>query len=260
MNLEKYHKLKAERLKAQEQKFSTYRKLCTKCLRSQKVCFCESLKSFRTWAEFRILMHPKEAKNEKVGTGRLANVCLKNCKIIMGIDFGESVEVLNLLKDPQYFPMVLYPGDNSHNISERPLNLDKMENKRPLIFVIDGTWACAKTMMRESHVLHHIPRISFKDDAISRFAVKLQPDSRCLSTIESIHKLLDGLNTWGHENLKGIHDILIKTLDRLVQDQIDCVNDPSRQVYRPKNPLDKKEILGLREWDKRKLFFEEKTY
>ena len=257
MNLEIYHKLKAERQRALDLEFSTYRKLCTKCLRSVKSCFCESLSSFSTWAEFRILMHPKEAKNEKVGTGRLANVCLKNCKIIMGINFSESVEVQKLLKNEEYYPMVLYPGENSHNISEGPL---KIGNKRPLIFVIDGTWSCAKTMMRESPVLHHLPRLSFTSDTLSRFAVKLQPDYRCLSTIESIHKLLDGLNTWEHENLKGRHDILISTLDRLVKDQIACVNDPTRQVYRPRNPGEKKEITGLREWDKRKLFFEAKNY
>ncbi|RLA59526.1 MAG: DTW domain-containing protein [Epsilonproteobacteria bacterium] len=257
MNLEKYLQLKAARQKALEEEFGTYRKLCLKCLRSEKACFCESLNSFETWAEFRILMHPKEAKSEKVGTGRLANICLENCKIIMGIDFSKSMEIQSLLKNPEYSPMVLYPGENSHNISERPL---KIGNKRPLIFVIDGTWACAKTMMRESRVLHHLPRISFNSDTLSRFAVKLQPDSRCLSTIESIHKLLDGLNSWEHENLGEKHDILPQTLDRLVQDQIACMNDPSRKIYRPGNPMDKKEIKGLREWDKRKLFFEEKNY
>jgi DTW domain-containing protein YfiP len=167
------------------------------------------------------------------------------------------VEVLKLLKDPRYYPMVLYPGENSHNISEGSLDIG---DKRPLIFVIDGTWPCAKTMMRESPILHHLPRISFNSDTLSRFAVKLQPDSRCLSTIESIHKLLDGLNAWKHEDLKGRHDILIQALDRLVQDQKDCMNDPSRQLYRPGNPRDKKEIIRLREWDKRKLFFEAKNY
>ena len=145
MNLEIYKKLKAERQKAQDVEFNTYRKLCTKCLRSEKSCFCESLDSFSTWAEFRILMHPKEAKNEKVGTGRLANICLENCKIIMGINFSESVEVQKLIQDPEFYPMVLYPGENSHNISKRPLDIG---NKRPLVFVIDSTWSCAKTMMR----------------------------------------------------------------------------------------------------------------
>ncbi|MBI2522192.1 MAG: DTW domain-containing protein [Bdellovibrio sp.] len=156
------------------------RTVCVKCLRPHSCCFCDSIVPFESQSSLRILMHPKEARKEKVGTGRLANLCCVQSKIIVGVNFSQNPEVQQILNDKQYFPILLYPGEGAHNLSHGPLPFHQLSYQRPLFFVIDGTWPCAKTMMRESEVLHPLPRVSFDNSKVSRFAIKQQPLSNCL--------------------------------------------------------------------------------
>ena len=58
-------------------------------------------------------MHPKEAYHQHTGTGRLACLSLKDAEIIVGIDFTHNAKLNRLLSDPDFFPMVLYPGEDS---------------------------------------------------------------------------------------------------------------------------------------------------
>src|SRR3989339_636776 len=112
-----------------------YRSMCNKCLRPTKACFCEEIVSFATQFEFRILMHPKEAKYSHIGTGRMANLVLNNCQIIVGATFDNDPQVQKLIHAKEYFPMVLYPGENAINISRQSLAKDYFQNKKPLIFI-----------------------------------------------------------------------------------------------------------------------------
>jgi len=236
------------------------RQLCLRCLRDTKSCLCQNIIPFATKCELKILMHPKEAKKEKVGTARLASLCLKNSSIIVDVNFSKNKEVIRLLADENYFPMLLYPGDDSHNISSAPLPSAMLKEKKLLIFVIDGTWACAKTMMRESEILHHLPRISFDVKQASRFVIKQQPARFCLSTIESIYELLHNLNKWQHENLGNKHTVLLEILDKLVSFQIDCAKDPLRQSYRKGNYQVPQARPYSKKWEKWKICYEDKNY
>lgn len=71
------------------------------------------------------------------------------------------------------------------------------------IFIIDGTWSCAKTMLRDSPNLKKLDYISFTTDKISRFEIKKQPESYCLSTIESTLCVLENLNSLGVEDISA---------------------------------------------------------
>jgi len=234
-----------------------------KCLRPPAGCFCDSIIPFDSQSEVRILMHPKEARKEKVGTGRMANLCCKRSKIIVGVNFSQNVEVQKILSDEQYLPILLYPGEGAHNLSVAPLPLLPLSQKRPLFFVIDGTWPCAKTMMRESAILHSLPRVSFDVSQVSRFSIKQQPVSNCLSTIESIFELFNCLDKWKHERLEGRHHILLSTLDKLVQFQIACALDPSKKSYRTARTngyKDPSKRSYPKKWQERKICFEKKNY
>ena len=159
--------------------------------------------------------------------------------------------------------MLLYPGEGAHNLSRAPLLLDPLCKKKPLFFVIDGTWPCAKTMMRESSVLHSLPRVSFEISQVSRFSIKQQPLSGCLSTIESIFELFNCLDKWHHETLDGRHYILLETLEKLVQFQIACALDPSKKSYRTertKGYKDPSMRTYPKKWQERRICFEKKNY
>ncbi|MEI7483037.1 MAG: tRNA-uridine aminocarboxypropyltransferase, partial [Elusimicrobiota bacterium] len=148
---------------------------CYVCYRAKKHCLCSSIKPFSTRMRFVILMHAKEARKQKTGTARLAKLCLKNSELIIGIDFTRNDRVNALIQDHSYNPFVLYPGPEAVNFKTPGNNILKTEGKTPLIFVIDGTWACAKRLLSKSRNIRALPRISFSRSYISQFVIKKQP-------------------------------------------------------------------------------------
>lgn len=206
---------------------------CFTCYRVQKNCLCSLIKPFDTDIHFVLLMHPMEAKKEKMGTGRITLSCLKNSKLIVGIDFTEDAQVNALISDPKNYCMVLYPGENAINVSSDDVTpLKNLSGRRLVVFLIDGTWPCAKKMMKLSKNIHSLPRVSFTATHESLFAIKEQPAEYCLSTLESIHFFLSELERRGLESLNQQHDNMIDVFKHMVEFQLKCASDPTLPSYR----------------------------
>lgn len=227
--------------------------LCLHCRRRLLTCVCTELSPFETKSRFVILMHPMEYKKEKVGTGRFSHLILKNSWVIVDTSFDENREFQELLKDEDYESLVLYPGDRARNLSE--LGPGELSGKPKQIFVIDGTWACAKKMMRLSTTLHHVPRISFSTDRVSEFSVKHQPLPGCLSTVESLHQVILELNRLGVEKTSGKEENLMAVFRKTVRQQIELASDPARNRYRPKPYREPSERKISKKWSERLVFF-----
>lgn len=221
-----------QELQNNEQKFKR-EEFCFKCHRIQAHCLCHLIKPFDTKIHIVILMHPMEAKKEKMGTGRISLACLRNSELIVGIDFSENAQVNAMISDEKNHCMVLYPGPNAINISTDDVApIKNLSGKRLVVFLIDGTWPCAKKMMRLSKNIHSIPRVSFTATHQSLFAIKEQPAEYCLSTLESIHFFLSELERKEMENLGGNHDNMIDVFKFMVDFQIKCASDPTLPSYR----------------------------
>ncbi|WP_408096149.1 tRNA-uridine aminocarboxypropyltransferase [Peredibacter sp. HCB2-198] len=229
--------------------------LCLKCRRRNLTCVCALLKPFKTTSRFIILMHPMEFKKEKVGTGRFSHLILENSKVVVDVGFDENAEFQAVLNDPEYESFVLYPGVEPIDLGTD--TLAQKVTKKAQFIVIDGTWPCAKKMMKLTTSLHHVPRVSFKSDRVSEFKVKHQPMPGCLSTVESIHQVLLDLNRMGMENTNQAHDNLMDVFRHTVNQQIDLAKDPNRQGYR-KKPFSLPENRKIsKKWEGRLLFFKE---
>lgn len=227
--------------------------LCLHCRRRLLTCVCEKLKPFTTESRFIILMHPMEFKKEKVGTGRFSHLILTNSEILVDINFDENIRLKEILNDPEYETFLLYPGFETIDLGTNTLK-DTL-NKKAQFIVIDGTWPCAKKMMKLSTCLHHIPRVSFTSDRQSEFKVKHQPLPGCLSTVESIHQVILDLNRMGIEMTEGKEENLMEVFRYTVEQQIELASDPNRQGYR-KKPFSLPENRKIsRKWDSRLLFF-----
>ena len=209
---------------------------CFKCFRLQNNCLCHLVKSFDSITRFVLLMHPMEAKKEKMGTGRISIACLKNSELITGIDFSEDETVNALINDSKNHCMVLYPGDKSLNISSDDVTpLLNLQEKKLIVFLIDGTWPCAKKMMKLSRNINSLPRVSFTSHHESLFSIKEQPAEFCLSTLESIHFFLVESNRRGLENLNNAQDNMIDVFKAMIDFQISCALNPSLSSYRQNN-------------------------
>lgn len=120
-------------------------------------------------------MHPKEAYQQKTGTGRLTGECLVDSEILIGIDFTQNSR-LNALLDPsyddgKYQPFLLYPDKEAWH-TEKPGFKEMISGKIPLIILVDATWFFAKKMIKLSDNLHALPKLSFSYAYRSEFHVQ----------------------------------------------------------------------------------------
>ncbi len=179
------------------------------------------------------LMHPKEFKQEKAGTGRLTALSLAGSMIEMGVGFDDHPAVNTLIDDPGSFPVLLYPAAGAMNVSQGGLPIESLGGRQLVVFVIDATWACAKKMLTQSTRLQALPKLMFTPVEKSRFVIKRQPHEWCLSTLEATHQLLGALESAGLDSYPD--PAALPALFQKMQDfQIACASDPLRTGYRRK--------------------------
>ena len=239
--------------------------MCYRCFWPQPLCWCGSITPMATRTRFVFLMHPKEFKQEKAATGRLTHLCLTNSEVRMGIEFDAHDDVQALIRDPQNFPVLLYPGRDAINLSEgraRPLGApssrdeasdsnpggpsgpalpvgspavaalaEQLHDRRLVVFILDATWALGRKMLRLSPSLQRLPRIMFTPSAPSRYVIKQQPHAGCLSTLEATHELLGALERAGLDRYP-LPDQLLGLFARMQDFQMRCAADPARGGYR----------------------------
>lgn len=226
--------------------FTMSRDMCYRCFWPKNLCWCGSITPMSTETHFVFLMHPKEYKQEKAGTGRLTHLCLQNSEIQMGIGFDDHEAVQALIKDPAYKAVLLYPGETAKNLSKGELTRADLGGRPLRVFLIDATWACARKMLRLSPTLQALPRIMFTPGAPSRFLIKQQPQEGCLSTLEATHELLTALERSALDSY-ALPEQLLGLFARMQQFQIDCARDPSRPGYRKRpysEPKERKAASG----------------
>jgi DTW domain-containing protein YfiP len=81
-------------------------------------------------------------------------------------------------------------------------------------------------MLRLSHNLRVLPRLSFTHTKISQFQIKEQPHDFCLSTIESTLITLELLNANTTETIETQHlEHFLTPFLRMVEHQISCISD-----------------------------------
>ena len=203
-----------------------------------------------TSTRFVFLMHPKEYKEEKAGTGRLTHLCLPNSELHMGIGFDRDEAVQALLADPHNHCVLLYPGKDALNLSvtgitewetkcgEKPdqeVGLHALRSellqRRLVVFLLDATWSLARKMLRLSPGLQRLPRIMFTPTAPSRYIIKQQPQAGCLSTLEALHELMLVLEKQQLDRY-ALPAQLLEIFERLQRFQMECAADPNRGGYR----------------------------
>ncbi|QKF82443.1 tRNA-uridine aminocarboxypropyltransferase [Halarcobacter ebronensis] len=201
------------------------REICFRCYRPKSSCMCKFIKSIDTNTRFVILMHPKEYRKTKNGTGHFTNLSLKNSELIVGIDFSNNKRVNEIINNPDINSYLLYPSTNSIE-----LNSEKLEtkDKKSVIFIIDSTWPCSKKIIRLSENLNRLPKVSFKYTNSSNFKIKTQPNEYSLSTIESVYCVLKLLCEQNLEDIKESElNNFLSPFEMMVSYQLKCQKQES---------------------------------
>lgn len=241
---------------------------CYRCFWPKAHCWCDSIQPFTTRTRIVLLMHPKEFKQEKAATGRLAHLCLTNSEIVTGVSFGRDDRVQELIHDAANKCVLLYPGAGALNLTaaqdtpergnetSRPpagggfASIDDLwaetRERQLVVFVLDATWAVARKMLKLSPALQTLPRVMFTPSSPSRYRIKQQPAPGCLATIEAIHELFVALAAIGIDEYPD-REQLLGIFARMQDFQIACARDPSRAGYRRseyKLPIERKPCHG----------------
>jgi DTW domain-containing protein YfiP len=207
------------------------RSKCYECMRPSSSCICKHISAFHTNTRFIILMHPKEYKKEKNGTGRMTQLQLENSEIIVGVDFTTNNRVNEILNDSKNNSFLLYPGKENFNLSlKKSSDINSFLGNNPRIFLLDGTWPCARKMLKLSKNLQKLKRVSFDNKIKSKFIIKQQPESLCLSTIESVYTVINLLKQGDFEHCET-KDFLIP-FEKMIEHQVECTLNPDNKSYR----------------------------
>ncbi|WNW01855.1 tRNA-uridine aminocarboxypropyltransferase [Tenacibaculum sp. HL-MS23] len=201
---------------------------CYTCMRPNSTCLCKHLNPFHTNTRFIILMHPKEYRKEKSGTGHITNLQLKNSEVIVGIDFTNNSRVNQILANKKNNAFLLYPGKDSFNISTRKsVEINYFMGNNPYIFILDGTWPCARKMLKLSTNLQQLKRVSFDNNIKSKFIIKQQPAALCLSTIESVYTVINLLNKGNLEKCDTKNFLL--PFEKMIDHQLEYALNPNNK-------------------------------
>lgn len=149
----------------------------------------------------------------------------------MGSDFDNHQAVQDLIHDARYFPMLLYPGRDAIDLSDRGALSGFLDGRQLLVILLDATWRSARRMFNRSPSLQRLPRLGIMSGEKSRYLIKKQPHDWCLSTIEAAHELMKALDRAGLDSYAR-PDQMLDLFDRMQQHQISCMQDPARQNYR----------------------------
>lgn len=86
--------------------------------------------------------------------------------------------------------------------------------KQRTVFLLDGTWAQARSLLRCNPELRKLPAIRFTPPGLSSFRVRKQPAPECYSTIEAIHEILSLMDDPEKEASKNLLEVFGYMVER----------------------------------------------
>ena len=197
-----------------------HRTICYNCHRPTTSCMCPYITPIETNTRFIILMHPKEFKKTKNGTGHFTNLSLKNCEIHIGVNFSQNSTINEIIDNPSNDCYVLYPSATSINLNESSIG---SKGRNMVLFLIDSTWPCSRSILLHSPNIQRLKKVSFTHTKVSGFTFKQQPKEYCLSTMESTLCVLELLTEHNLENIERHSlDNFLLPFKKMVEYQLSC--------------------------------------
>ena len=143
---------------------------CDGCLLPQKQCICSVRPAPVAESAFLFLMAKGESYKPS-NTGRLIADVAKNNFAFSWSRTEPQPELLALLNDNRYMPVIIFPHENA--APERCIHSAPVATgKTPLFIMLDGTWREAGRMFRKSAYLQHLPVLGIQPQALSDYALR----------------------------------------------------------------------------------------
>lgn len=155
---------------------------CLRCRVPFSHCLCPWLPKVDSECGVCLLMHDIEPLKPSNTGWLIADVVLDTFAFTWQRT-GVDPRLLDLLADPQWQPLVIFPGEYAtpQRVVER---VERQPDKRPLFILLDATWTEARKMFRKSPYLDGLPVLSLQPEALSRYRLRRSTRSDHLCTAE----------------------------------------------------------------------------
>lgn len=153
--------------------------MCPRCGRPLSACWCRYARPVETTHHIVVLQHPREARRA-LGSVRILRRVLSSVIVRVGMDFAADPEVAAALADRRRDSVLLFPRAG-------PNRFDPATAQGQLtIFVVDGTWSQAKSLLAANPWLGDLPHIWLSPTRPSAYGVCRQPFPWGLCTLEAV--------------------------------------------------------------------------
>ena len=197
---------------------------CYRCYKPLSACLCKYTKEIDCGIKFVLLMHTKEAKRQRTGTGNIAHISLKDSEILVGIDFENNQRLKTLLHDPQYFPVMLYPAKDAWTSKKEGLS-QILNGKKLLVIILDSTWFCARKLIERNKFLFDLPKFSFEGEYRSIFTFKHEPRPEYISTVESCYYLIKEMQSQSLVDKDVEPEPMMNAFKQMIKFQLQAENE-----------------------------------
>jgi tRNA-uridine aminocarboxypropyltransferase len=182
---------------------------CNVCHKPRATCLCAHVPRIENRTPVWVIQHPRE-RFHPIGTARLLELSLARVRV--DVAFLDDPR-LALTRRPAPGALLLYPDPEARPLSE----FCRAERPQELV-VLDGTWHHAHCLQKKLGFLSTLPRVRLTAPAPSRYRIRREPRSECVSTLEAVSCALRELEP----DLAGI-DRLDALFDRMIDRQLEFV-------------------------------------
>ncbi|MBE4214757.1 DTW domain-containing protein [Vibrio parahaemolyticus] len=163
---------------------------CPFCQVSEQHCLCELQPDIDSNVACMLIVFENEVFKPS-NTGRLIADTVKETYVYQWNRTEPSQEMLDLLSNDDYQPVIVFPADYVDQperlldgLHSEHLHRTDGNSKKWLLIFIDGSWREARKIFRRSEFLQSLPVLSIEPECLSEYIMRRSENEQHLSTAE----------------------------------------------------------------------------
>ncbi|MFT8348861.1 tRNA-uridine aminocarboxypropyltransferase [Clostridium saccharoperbutylacetonicum] len=183
---------------------------CNKCGIPMINCICNAVPKINSKAKILILSTEREFYRPSNTARLLKLINQESTELILWERTKPPKKLIEYINSKKYETYILFPTENDA-LQKREFK-DEISEKIPVFIILDGTWKEAAKILRKSHYLYKLPRISLNPTYKSEYELRRGASEGELCTIETAIEILKLNNEFENAQLiKDTFDFFIKS-------------------------------------------------
>jgi len=169
---------------------------CELCRLAKPYCLCTLKTTLESNVAFLLLMYDTEVLKPS-NTGKLIADLIPDTHAFLWSRTVIEPALVNLISNEEYQPYIVFPAEyaqeNQQVLHQR---IERVDHKKPLFILLDGSWREAKKMFRKSPYLQGLPVLSIdpqsfiSPDYLPKYQIRNSAKNNQLATAEVAAQVL----------------------------------------------------------------------